>query len=295
MISGAAQTKENDSRWVSPEEIEYVAENILVTVVPKFELQVLYMMEGEYGPFVAQTPVEVPLWLAIHLKKIQRANIKCPSWLDVDHLTALLDEEKRDPNLSQKLPFHYIEIATIFFSDAPDDVEDLDRLRTLVEDISNIRATKLRKGMESVMDSVKGQSNASVRLTGISALELNKIRPSFLHGLEMFWKMRNMYNMSARQAESTMRESGAGGVGTLSRAQQLRQKAAEAARARQEAAMSMGGSGDEGDDDVAGEDAETQVLDTGGDEADGNPFGQGGSSETLVNQATTFEDEFENS
>ena len=78
------------------------------------------MVEGEYGPFVAQTPVEVPLWLAIHLKKMQRANIKTPEWLDVDHLSALLDSEKRveDGSLLQSLPFHYVKLRSYFFRGA---------------------------------------------------------------------------------------------------------------------------------------------------------------------------------
>ena len=79
MIASSTQAKQSDERWVAPEEIEFNAENTLVTIVPKFKLGVLYMVEGEYGPFIAQTPVEVPLWLAIHLKKMQRANIKTSS------------------------------------------------------------------------------------------------------------------------------------------------------------------------------------------------------------------------
>ena len=205
MIAASAQAKQNDSRWVAPEEIEFNAENTLVTIVPKFKLGTLYMVEGEYGPFVAQNPVEVPLWLAVHLKKTQRANIKPPEWLDVDHLSALLDSEKRvdDGSLLKNLPFHYIEIAQLFFSEAPDDVPNLARLQTLIEDITNIRQTKLRKGMEQVLkqNADSTENLARINVGGISALEVNKIRPSFLHGLEMFWKLQNMYKLSQSQAE----------------------------------------------------------------------------------------------
>ena len=205
MIAASAQAKQNDARWVSPEEIEFNAENTLVTIVPKFKLGKLYMVEGEYGPFIAQNPVEVPLWLAIHLKKTQRANIKTPEWLDVDHLSALLDSEKRvdDGSLLKTLPFHYIEIAQLLFSEAGDDVTDLARLQTLIEDITNIRQTKLRKGMEQVLkqNADSPENLARINIGGISALEVNKIRPSFLHGLEMFWKLQNMYKLSQQQAE----------------------------------------------------------------------------------------------
>ena len=54
MIAASAQAKQNDSRWVAPEEIKINVENTLITIVPKFKLGTLYMVEGEYGPFVAQ-------------------------------------------------------------------------------------------------------------------------------------------------------------------------------------------------------------------------------------------------
>ena len=309
MIASSTQAKQSDERWVAPEEIEFNAENTLVTIVPKFKLGVLYMVEGEYGPFVAQTPVEVPLWLAIHLKKMQRANIKTPEWLDVDHLSALLDSEKRveDGSLLKSLPFHYIEIAQLFFSEAPDDVTDLARLQTIIEDITNIRQTKLRKGMEQVLkqNAHSPENLARINVGGISALEVNKIRPSFLHGLETFWKMQNMYKLSQQQAEiynsgglggrrGTYVDGNSNANSNVSRNVLLRQIAK-----RQQQRGS--------DNNEIGESEENEGIsgDTPGkglEEGDSNPFSQDITSATLRRQEPSqqlveqsFEQEFEES
>ena len=309
MIASSTQAKQSDERWVAPEEIEFNAENTLVTIVPKFKLGVLYMVEGEYGPFIAQTPVEVPLWLAIHLKKMQRANIKTPEWLDVDHLSALLDSEKRveDGSLLKSLPFHYIEIAQLFFSEAPDDVTDLARLQTIIEDITNIRQTKLRKGMEQVLkqNAHSPENLARINVGGISALEVNKIRPSFLHGLETFWKMQNMYKLSQQQAEIYNSGGLGGSRGTyvdgnsnansnVSRNVLLRQ----IAKRQQQRGR---------DNNEIGESEENECITRhtpgkGLEEGDSNPFSQDITSATLRRQEPSqqlveqsFEQEFEDS
>eukprot|EP00945_MAST-04E_sp_MAST-4E-sp1_P000630 g630.t1 len=307
MISGAIACKAADERWVDPAEIEFVAENSMVTIIPKFKLGVLYMITGEYGPFLSQTPAEVPVWLAVHLKKLQRVNIKVPDWLEVEYLSSCLDQEKRDQNLSRTLPHHYSEIASMLFEVASDDIEQPDRLRTLVEDIANIRQTKLRKGMESVMENVKVGGSPNVSLTGIAALEMNKIRPSFLHGLEMFWKLRNMNKVSSEQANQVLgassgvangaRAGAAGIANNLSRAAVLRQRVVEQARAR--ASLAGAGSVDEGAGENEGSTAGQGNID-GGQQQDGasatdgqNPFEQ--TVGDFVNPgAQTFEDEFEN-
>ena len=306
MISGAITSKAADERWVTPEEIEFVAENSMVTIIPKFKLGVLYMITGEYGPFLSQTPAEVPVWLGVHLKKLQRVNIKAPDWLEVEYLTSCLEQEKRDQNLSRSLPHHYSEIASMLFEVASDDIDQADRLRTLVEDITNIRQTKLRKGMESVMENVKVSGSPNVSLTGIAALEMNKIRPSFLHGLEMFWKLRNMNKVSSEQANQVLgssfgnmngsRTDVPGGGNNLSRAALLRQRAAEQARARAgvEEAVAEGEmrteDNSEGQDNIDGGEKQDSTSAADGE----NPFEQ--TVGNFVNPgAQTFEDEFENS
>lgn len=58
------------------DEVEFQAEDELVTIVPKFESDVFALIGGRYGPFVPQTPVQVPLWLAVELRKQQKCQIQ---------------------------------------------------------------------------------------------------------------------------------------------------------------------------------------------------------------------------
>ena len=80
-----------------------------------------------------------------------------------DILKSILDEEQRDTNVfSTNLPFHYLEIAHVLFNNASDNIEDVDHIRTLIEDIATARATKLRKGANSVMDLAANEEGRDV-------------------------------------------------------------------------------------------------------------------------------------
>jgi hypothetical protein len=52
-----------------------------VTVIPQFKGGKLHFVGGDVGPFVPAVPVDVPLWLAISLKKRGRCKIQPPEWM----------------------------------------------------------------------------------------------------------------------------------------------------------------------------------------------------------------------
>ena len=43
-------------------------------------------VQGEWGPFRPNFPVEVPLWLALALQKKRCCRIQIPAWMKVEHL-----------------------------------------------------------------------------------------------------------------------------------------------------------------------------------------------------------------
>ncbi|CAN0521576.1 unnamed protein product, partial [Scytosiphon promiscuus] len=53
-------------------ELEFIAEDELIEIVPKFKHGPLHLIQGDFGPFVPQARAKVPLWLAISLKKRQK-------------------------------------------------------------------------------------------------------------------------------------------------------------------------------------------------------------------------------
>lgn len=82
---------------MDPEDIEFLGENTLVTVIPTFNSDVISLISGDVGPFRASLPVLVPMWLAVNLKKQQKCKIQPPDWMDVETLEALKNIEKESP------------------------------------------------------------------------------------------------------------------------------------------------------------------------------------------------------
>lgn len=114
--------------------------------------------QGDYGPFRAQRPVTVPLWLAVSLQQKRRCRIVPPEWLSVDNLLVVRREERRDSDVFQPLPFHYIELAQLLLRDAPQARETFGgganylQVSSLVEDIRQIRRNKIKAGLQNLKE-----------------------------------------------------------------------------------------------------------------------------------------------
>lgn len=68
---------------MDPSSLEYLAESSeTISVVPNFSDGVMYFLSGDVGPFRAGLPLEVPLWVAAHLRQQRRCRIIQPEWLD---------------------------------------------------------------------------------------------------------------------------------------------------------------------------------------------------------------------
>ena len=100
----------------------------------------------------------------------------------MEALKQSLDLEKSMPvGLSQNMPFHYVEIAHVLFNKASDNVPDADRARMLIEDIQDVRMSKLRSGVNIVLkQAVSEGTTAGAKMTGASHMELNTIRRMYV-------------------------------------------------------------------------------------------------------------------
>eukprot|EP01006_Ploeotia_vitrea_P041708 TRINITY_DN66564_c13_g1_i1.p1 TRINITY_DN66564_c13_g1~~TRINITY_DN66564_c13_g1_i1.p1 ORF type:complete len:187 (-),score=56.53 TRINITY_DN66564_c13_g1_i1:465-983(-) len=123
--SSAASSGQRDGRHLrkavvdltafSSTEMEFVAEDVLVTIVPNFKMGVLKLVRGEVGPFMPSVPVLVPVWMAIQLKRANQCRISMPSWMDAHWLNEHRKSEQQSDEFGQ-LPFHYIELASLFLT-----------------------------------------------------------------------------------------------------------------------------------------------------------------------------------
>jgi GINS complex subunit 2 len=172
---------------MAAEHNEFLAEDVPITIVPNFEHSVLHFIAGDFGPFDPLTPVEVPLWLAIALKKRHKCQIEQPDWMDQEYLGRKLESEKEEGTLVE-MPYHYMETASLLFNNALDDIRDAERIRTTLEDIENRRQAKLLSGLKSIGGAVSdGDPPTSANLSNVGAMELTSIRPFMVQAFDDFY------------------------------------------------------------------------------------------------------------
>ena len=69
---------------------------------------------GTYGKFEPNRPVDVPIWLAIELRKRNQCDIRLPPWMTLKELKEVVAKERTDMSSFQPLPFHYVEVRGHF-------------------------------------------------------------------------------------------------------------------------------------------------------------------------------------
>lgn len=168
-------------------ELEFLAEDVHVTIIPKFRQEEPYHFIGlDVGPFVPTLPVDVPLWLALHLKKNQKCQIQAPEWMDPETLADALEEEKAGSAFAD-LPQHFIEITQLLMKGAKDDIPLAQKVQLLIEDISNIRQRKIRDGIKNVMQrAAEGKLTNAIKMNNVAMMEIHAMRPLFLKSLSDF-------------------------------------------------------------------------------------------------------------
>jgi len=158
-----------------PAELEFIAEEELVEIVPRFEMDTVRMIGASketstYGPFKPLTRASVPLWMAVALKKRNKCNIVAPAWLSVNSLEDQQIKETNDGPFSN-LPYRYLEISRVLLEFASDDIPSAERVRALLKDIREARLAKERDMVTRV------DSNEPIE--NISSVEINEMRPFF--------------------------------------------------------------------------------------------------------------------
>ncbi|XP_039078776.1 DNA replication complex GINS protein PSF2 isoform X2 [Hyaena hyaena] len=97
-------------------EVEFLAEKELVTIIPNFSLDKIYLIGGDLGPFNPGLPVEVPLWLAINLKQRQKCRLIPPEWMDVEKLEKIRDHERKEETFTPMPSPYYMELTKLLLN-----------------------------------------------------------------------------------------------------------------------------------------------------------------------------------
>jgi GINS complex subunit 2 len=177
MQGGQVRTGGECCSSTGPQLAEFAASGTLVKINPKFELkEPLHFINGKFGPFRPSREAEVPLWLALDLKRRGMCEIYPPDWLDASYLKQKRDQENDMKNEFGRLPFHYLEVGKLLLNSSTDylgkNEAQCDEIRMLLRDIDTRREEKIREGLPTVKSYVPG-----IKLNNLTAIEIHSTRP----------------------------------------------------------------------------------------------------------------------
>ena len=171
---------------ISAAEMEFIAEDVLITITSNVDHPVFHFISGDYGPLVAGLPSELPLWLAITLRRKGKCTIQIPDWMSVESLERYVSHERTEANF-EDLPFHYIEISQLLLIHAKEDILMRDKVSALLQDLENIRMDRARMGLLDIADRVRsGEAVLSVGLKNLSCAEIQTLKSVFVKSLSIF-------------------------------------------------------------------------------------------------------------
>lgn len=174
---------------LSASEMEFVAEDTLVTITSNVDHPIFHFISGDFGPLIAGLPCELPLWLAITLRRKGKCIIQPPDWMSVESLERFVAHERTEATF-ESLPFYYIEISQLLLIHAKDDFIQIDKISALLKDLENIRMDRARVGLLDIADRVRnGNAVLSVGLRNVSSAEIQALKPVFLQSLRIFKKL----------------------------------------------------------------------------------------------------------
>ncbi|KAJ7228414.1 hypothetical protein GGX14DRAFT_67684 [Mycena pura] len=167
---------------VTPPELELIACQQLVDIVPLIAMEKTAFISGAYGPLRPPHKARIPLWMAVTLKQKKKCHILAPEWLTVEYLQLKLTQETTQAEFT-KLPFRFAELSRVMLDVASDDLQNPDKLRSLLQDLREARQAKARAGLENLEHSALGLSN-------LSAMEINEIRPFFIEAMAILGRLQ---------------------------------------------------------------------------------------------------------
>ncbi|KAI5955832.1 PSF2 [Candida jiufengensis] len=178
---------------LTPTEISFLAENELITILPRYSMKKIDLIGTRIPNLRAMRREKVPLWVALILKNQDKCNIVPPKWLNIAYLKEKYDDEVRKPTQFSDLPWNWLEMSKIILTKASDDLQDsTDEIRSIIQDLREVRLIKSRKGLKELNES-------NIQLNGLSLMEINEIRPFVLPVMN---KLRQLHDTTLKHREN---------------------------------------------------------------------------------------------
>ncbi|XAR54018.1 hypothetical protein NMG60_11028997 [Bertholletia excelsa] len=168
----------------STSQLEFLAEDEMIEIVPNMRMDPLNLIRifGDFGLFHPQIATQVPLWLAVALKKRGKCIIRASEWMSV-----VLEAEQDSQRSFQPLPSLCRNLK--------------DLVRSLIEDITDVRFHKIGTGLEllcHIFPSIvrhchcpKHSLKLLLSMLGSQTrrMEVNIVRPFVVGALQTFYKL----------------------------------------------------------------------------------------------------------
>jgi len=132
--------------------------------------------------------------MAVNLKLKKKCHIVAPDWLNVDYLQTRLTLETSEAAFSG-LPFRFAEVAKIILDVASDDLENPEKLRSLLKDLREARQAKSRDGLKTL-------DHSELSLPNLCSMEINEIRPFFVQAMSILTQL--VRNPAANPSQSSI-------------------------------------------------------------------------------------------
>ncbi|EPS42727.1 hypothetical protein H072_3330 [Dactylellina haptotyla CBS 200.50] len=140
------------SHHLTPQEVAFICESELITIVPRQRLGSLNLISIDTRPLVPPQRADVPLWLAVFLRKQKRCNIVPPDWMTVDNLERLVREESETSDFS-KMPWRWMEVAEILLDTCAEDLISPSDIALHIRSLRELRQAKIRASMPEAINS----------------------------------------------------------------------------------------------------------------------------------------------
>ncbi|KAL9652670.1 hypothetical protein ABK040_003973 [Willaertia magna] len=190
--------KRLDVNGLSNKELEFIAEETPIRINPLRNLERVKLLTCTVGPALANQEITVPLWVALHLKRLKQCKIIIPEWLTISNLEDISARSSQTSDLIP-VPPNFIEISYTLMKYARDDFTEIP------EDILSLLKTIEDKRRDNLADGLVGGlmgSEASDYLPGymfknLTAMEINRIRKATCEVLERRDKMYRLSTTSS--------------------------------------------------------------------------------------------------
>lgn len=197
-----------EATTLTASQVAFFADDSLVAIIPSESLPELNLLSGTVGPFIPGDEVEVPLWLAVRMRKSNQCVIVPPKWLTVEHLERVANAQGRqlsdyEKEQTQQLPYHWREIAQRLFEVAADDLKQASGVRNQMDILWAKRLNAMRNNLINVAGSTQFLW-ANLTDLHVGSMELNSVRPFWVEAVSQLY---SLYALSSDRTSSSMSQS----------------------------------------------------------------------------------------